>query len=326
MKHVGIICGGFSSEFEISVKSATTIRDNFPKDYQPYLVLYTRDGWSIEVDGTSYPMNPVDFTADCAGKSIQLDLAIVYIHGDPGENGKVQAYLEMQGLPYVNAGPLASALSFDKWYCNQFLKGFGIKVADSIYLRSKHDPFDVDKIVAQLGLPLFVKPCDSGSSFGVTRVDDKAGLIKAIIGAFKEGSTVVIEAFLDGTEVTCGVFRTLAEIYALPLTEIVSQNAFFDYEAKYQGFSDEITPARISDEVTLKVQAISKEIYQLLQLRSIARIDFMIVNDVPVVIEVNTTPGFSAESIVPKMIKASGQTITQFWTAILAVEYEMRRS
>lgn len=323
MKHVGIICGGFSSEFDISVKSATTIRDNFPKSYVPYLVMLTRDGWSIEVDGKSYELNPTDFTAECAGQIIKLDLAIVYIHGDPGENGKIQAYLEMQGLPYVNSGPLASALSFDKWFCNQFLKGFGIKVADSIYLRSKKEVYDVDQIVAQLGLPLFVKPCDSGSSFGIARVDDIAGLAKAIRGAFQEGETVVIESFLAGTEVTCGVFRTLAEIYALPVTEIVSKNAFFDYEAKYEGLSEEITPARISDDATAKVHSIAKEIYQLLQLRSIARIDFMIVDGSPVVIEVNTTPGFSAESIVPKMIKASGRTITEFWTAILAAEYEI---
>ncbi len=322
MKHVGIICGGFSSEFDISVKSATTIRDNFPKSYLPYLVLLTREGWSIEVEGTSCALNPVDFTSECAGRTIKLDLAIVYIHGDPGENGKVQAYLDMQGLPYVNSGPLASELSFDKWFCNQFLKGFGIKVADSIYLRSKNEAYDVDQIVTQLGLPLFVKPCDSGSSFGIARVDEIGELAKAIHGAFQEGRTVVIEAFLGGTEVTCGVFRTLAEVNALPLTEIVSQNAFFDYEAKYQGLSDEITPARVSDEVTEKVQSIAKKIYELLQLRSIARIDFMIVDDVPVVIEVNTTPGFSAESIVPKMIKASGRTITEFWTDIMAVEYE----
>lgn len=322
MKHVGIICGGFSSEFDISVKSATTIRDNFPNNYMPYLVMLTREGWKIEVDGAHYELNPVDFSAVCAGQRIKLDVAIVYVHGNPGENGKIQAYLEMQGLPYVNSGPLASELSFDKWFCNQFLRGFGIKVADSIYLRSASEVFDVDQIVARLGLPVFVKPCDSGSSFGIARVDEKSELEKAIHDAFLEGRTVVIEAFLDGIEVTCGVFRTQTELIALPLTEIVSKNAFFDYEAKYQGLSEEITPARVSDEVTQKVQDIAKEIYQLLQLRSIARIDFMVVNGTPVVIEVNTTPGFSAESIVPKMIKASGRTITEFWTEILAAEYE----
>ncbi len=322
MKKVGIICGGFSSEFDISVKSATTIRDNFPNQFDPYLIYLTHDGWEIEVNGTKFPFDPIQFSASIGGVIMKIDLAIVYIHGDPGENGKIQAFLEMQQIPYINSGPLASELSFDKWFCNQFLKGFGIRVADSIYLRSQKEVVDVDQIISRLGLPVFVKPCDSGSSYGIARVDDIDQLADAINGAFQEGRTVVIEAFLKGTEVTCGVYRTKAEVRALPLTEIVSKKAFFDYEAKYLGLSEEITPARVSDEVTAKVQAISKEIYQLMQLRSIVRIDFMVVDDAPFVIEVNTTPGFSSESIVPKMIKSAGGTIKEFWTEILDAERE----
>lgn len=320
MKKVGIICGGFSSEYDISVKSARTIRDNFPEQFSAYLIFLSRDGWKIEVEGKTYPLNPINFEAKVNGNLLKIDVAIVYVHGDPGENGKVQAYLEMQQIPYVNSGPLASELSFDKWFCNQFLKGFGINVADSIYLSSSEENIEDSSIVEQLGLPVFVKPCDSGSSYGIARVDKQEDLSGAIKSAFEEGRTVIIEAFLDGTEVTCGVYRTENGIEALPLTEIVTENAFFDFEAKYKGLSDEITPARISDELTSKVQEVSKEIYQLMQLRSIARIDFMIVNEVPYVIEVNTTPGFSAESIVPKMINASGQTIKAFWSDILAAE------
>lgn len=320
MKQVGIICGGFSSEYEISVKSATTIRDNFPDGYAVYLVHMSKNGWQIEVDGQLHDFDSVNFQATVDGKTIKIDLAIVYIHGNPGENGKVQAYLEMIDIPYVNSGPLASELSFDKWFCNQFLKGFGIKVADSIYLRSKNEQVDEAAIVKQLGLPIFVKPCDSGSSYGIARVDKQEDLTPAIDAAFNEGRTVVLEAFLKGTEVTCAVYRSENGLVALPLTEIVSKNAFFDFEAKYNGLSDEITPARISDELTLKIQEVSKEIYDLMQLRSIARVDFMLVDDVPYVIEVNTTPGFSAASLVPQMIAVAGKTISEFWSEILAVE------
>ncbi|MDG1333073.1 MAG: D-alanine--D-alanine ligase [Crocinitomicaceae bacterium] len=322
MKNVGIICGGFSSEYDISVKSACTIRDNFPDEFNAYLVYLSRDGWKVEVNDETFVLNPVDFKAEVNGDTLKIDVAIVYVHGDPGENGKVQAYLDMQQIPFINSGPLASELSFDKWFCNQFLKGFGIHVADSIYLRSAKDEVNDEQIVEQLGLPVFVKPCDSGSSYGIARVDEKEGLKGAIKSAFAEGETVILESFLDGTEVTCGVYKTKDGIQALPLTEIVTENAFFDFEAKYQGLSDEITPARISEELTLQVQEISKEIYQLMQLRSIARIDYMIVKGIPFVIEVNTTPGFSAESIVPKMINASGQTIKQFWTDIVEAELE----
>lgn len=319
MKRVGIICGGFSSEYDISVKSASTIRDHFPKEYQAMLVFLRKDGWWVE-DGELHALNTENFTYQKRGESISIDLAIAYIHGDPGENGKVQAFLEMQNMPYVNSGPLASQLSFDKWFCNQFLKGFDIPVAKSMYLRNKNESFDAGQIVQELGLPVFVKPCDSGSSYGIARVNEEKDLNDAIAAAFKEGRTVVIESFLDGTEVTCGVYRGVSGTIALPLTEIVSENEFFDYEAKYEGSSQEITPARISDELTKKVQELSLEIYELLQLRSIARIDFMLVEGIPHVIEVNTTPGFSAESLIPQMIEASGRTITQFWSEILAAE------
>jgi D-alanine-D-alanine ligase len=319
MKTIGIFCGGFSSEFEISIKSATTILTNFPSGYDAFLIVVAKDNWTAQYQGKEYvvDLNSISFQVGDHQKSI--DLGLVYVHGNPGENGKLQAFLEMKGIPCINSSALASELSFDKWYCNQFLKGFGISVANSLFLTSKTD-FTIDQIVAELGLPVFVKPSDSGSSYGISKVKTKEELAPAIEFAFNEGNTVVIESFLDGTEVTCGVYRKPSGVYALPLTEIASENEFFDYEAKYLGKSQEITPARVSEEIKIEVQTIAKRIYQLLQLKSISRIDFMIVNNVPHVIEVNTTPGFSPASIVPQMIACDGNTIKEFWTEIFSVE------
>lgn len=317
---IGIICGGFSSEFEISLKSASTIQQNLPKGYEALLIVLSKDGWNIKFNDDLKPFDPMRFSFQSDSGEVELDAAIVYIHGNPGENGKVQAFLELIGKPYVNSGPLASELSFDKWFCNQFLKGFDIPVAKSIYLRKQDQKPNPKSVVEELGLPVFVKPCDSGSSFGIAKVNQIEQLEGAIENAFAEGDSIVIEGFLDGTEVTCGVYNSKSGVVALPPTEIVSHTEFFDYEAKYKGLSDEITPARISAELTVKVQELAKKIYQLIQLRSVARIDFMMVNDIPHVIEVNTTPGFSAESIVPKMIKADGKTVTQVWQDILDFE------
>lgn len=320
MKNVAIICGGFSSEFDISVKSAKNIKANFPDGFNVYLIKLTREGWFAEIDGKEIESDLKDLSFISNGNLVKTDLAVVYIHGDPGENGKVQAYLEMIGVPYINSGPLASELSFDKWYCNQFLKGFSIPVAESLYLTEATTLPISEEVVTKLGLPLFVKPCDSGSSFGIAKVNTLSELKPAIFNAFKEGRTVVIESFLDGTEVTCGVYRGMNGVEALPVTEIVSDNDFFDYEAKYEGLSQEITPARIPDDEFSAVQKLAVKIYELLQLKSIARIDFMIVKGVPHVIEVNTTPGFSDASIVPKMIACKGMTTKEFWTEIVRGE------
>ena len=305
MKRIGLICGGFSSEYNISIKSAQTIQNHFPAHLECVLIQISRADWQerLQLEG-------------------KIDAAIVYTHGDPGENGKIQAYLDMLQIPYINSGVLASALSFDKWYCNQFLKGFGFEVAKS-QLFHFGAQIDATALVADLGLPMFVKPSDSGSSFGISKVKSVDDVQTAFETAFKEGHDVVAEAFLDGTEVTCGVYRSLDGLVALPLTEIVSETEFFDYAAKYDGKSKEITPARINDAVTLAVQSQAKKIYDLLGLRAIARIDFMLVNDVPYVIEVNTTPGFSPASIVPQMLGVAQIGIQDFWTELIQVELGM---
>ncbi|MEN9742849.1 MAG: hypothetical protein RLZZ65_654 [Bacteroidota bacterium] len=319
MKRIGLFCGGFSSEYDISIKSARTIQAHFPKAYELVLITVQKRKWEVSVKDNIVPfdLNTGSFQLD--GELKCLDAAIIYTHGDPGENGKIQAYLEMMDIPYINSGVLASALSFDKWACNQFLKGFDIPVAKSILLTNPQQ-LEATSIIESLNLPIFVKPADSGSSFGISKVKKADELQAALNLAFKEGKRVVLEAFLDGTEVTCGVYRTKNGIQALPLTEIVSETEFFDYEAKYSGKSQEITPARINTALTLAVQERAKFIYDLLGLRSVARIDFMIVNNEPYVIEVNTTPGFSPASIVPQMLNAAQISITDFWSEIIQVE------
>ena len=319
MKHIAILCGGFSSEFEISKKSATTILNNFPEGYFPFLVEVTKESWTALISNQRVDYNPWDQSYVFEGQKRQIDAAIIYIHGNPGENGKIQAILEMQEIPYVNSGALASELSFDKWYCNQFLKGFDIPVAKSLLLTKIND-FTSEEIIVNLGLPCFVKPSDSGSSYGISKVNTQEELQPALEKAFAEGRTVVIESFLKGTEVTCGVYNSKSGIQTLPITEIVSENDFFDFEAKYLGKSEEIIPARISEIEVSRINELSIKIYQLLKLRSIARIDFMLVDQIPHVIEVNTTPGFSEASIVPRMLAHQGKSIQEFWGDILQKE------
>ncbi len=319
MNRVGLFCGGYSSEFEISMKSAETIVNNFPKEYEIVKIEVTKAAWFVHTSGEKALFSLDSCSYLDSGIEKRIDIGLVYIHGNPGENGKIQAFLDMKEIPYLNSSALASELSFDKWYCNQFLKNFGIAVAKSLFLTNRNQ-FSIDYIIEKLGLPLFVKPSDSGSSFGISKVNKSEELNEALNKAFAEGNTVIIESFLKGTEVTCGVYRRKDGLHALPLTEIASENEFFDYAAKYLGKSQEITPARVNEEVRNEVWKIAKNCYELLQLRSISRIDFMIVDNKPFVIEVNTTPGFSAASIVPQMIAVDGSSITAFWREVLLAE------
>lgn len=319
MKNFGIFCGGFSSEYDISIKSADTIINNFPIEFQIFKIIVSQTNWVVQIGDSLMPFDLNSASFHLNGEALIIDYGIVYIHGNPGENGKIQAYLDIKNIPFLNSGVLASSLSFDKWYCNQFLKSFGIPVAKSLFMRNEFE-FTADQIVEELGLPVFVKPSDSGSSYGISKVKSKSDIRVAIQKSFAEGGTTVVESFLNGVEVTCGVFRNAEGIQALPLTEIDSENEFFDFDAKYNGKSREITPARISSEITIQVQERAKLIYSILQLRSIARIDFMVVNEEPFVIEVNTTPGFSSASIVPQMIACHGISITDFWRQIIKAE------
>jgi D-alanine-D-alanine ligase len=317
MKKVGLICGGFSSEREISLKSSKTILDNISNKYDAKRIIVSSDEWFVE-DGDENKI--FDLNTMTYDDKKTFDFFIIYLHGDPGENGKIAAFLDIKFAKYINSSPLASSLSFDKWYCNQFLKNFGFEVAKSIYL-SKNISVSTEDIVNTLGLPVIVKPTDSGSSFGVSKVDDVVYLDKAIFSAFNEGSSVVIEEFLKGRELTCGVYRLNGEVFTLPIAEIVSHNEFFDYDAKYNGKSDEIIPAKIDDVTSNIISQLTKSIYQRLNLKFIARIDFIFVGDKAYVMEINTTPGFSDASIFPQMVKISGKNLSDFLFEL--IEYEL---
>jgi D-alanine-D-alanine ligase len=320
MRNIAIICGGLSSEYEISLKSAQTIIDNFPKNYNCYKIIVNNDGWWLGEPAKKCPIDKNDFTATSEGVKLLFDLALVYIHGFPGEDGKIQAYLDMLGIPYLNSNALSSELSFDKWFCNQFIKHFGIPVADS-YLYLDPNDHKKEQVIEALGLPLFIKPCDSGSSYGVSKVKNIDEFDLALKYAFEEGETVVAEKFLNGKEVTCGAYKTVNGVITLPPTEIVTENDFFDFSAKYEGKSQEITPARISAKETELIQAYTFKIYKILRLRSLARVDFIIVDGEPHLVEVNTTPGFSSASIVPQQLKCAGISITDCFDDILKCEF-----
>ena len=319
MQTIGLFCGGYSSEYEVSMKSAQLIINNFPKEYELYKIVVSEKGWYGELSDSqmAFDMNSCELELPSGKKT--LDAGIICIHGDPGENGKIQAFLDLKGIPYVNSGFESSSLSFDKYTCNQFLKSQNIDTAKSILLR-KHQLYNADHICNELGLPLFVKPTGSGSSYGISKVYKSDKLDKAIEFAFSEGEQIILESFLEGRELTCAVFRENDKIRALPITEIISENDFFDYDAKYNGKSKEQTPADIDEMLANTIQALSSEIYDLLGLRSIARIDFILVETKPFVIEVNTIPGFSEASIVPQMLNVAGIDLKDFWGMVIKQE------
>ena len=319
MKTIGLFCGGYSSEYEISMKSAQLILNHFPDEYEIYKIVVSKKGWYGELSDShiTFDMNSCEIELPNGKKTI--DAGIICIHGDPGENGKIQAFLDLKGIPFVNSGFESSSLSFDKYTCNQFLKSQNIDTAKSILLR-KHQFYNADHICNELGLPLFVKPTGSGSSYGISKVYKKDELDKAIEFAFSEGKQIILESFLEGRELTCAVFRDQEALRALPITEIISENDFFDYDAKYNGKSKEQTPAQIDEMTANTIRTLSKEIYEVLGLKSIARIDFILVGTTPNVIEVNTIPGFSEASIVPQMLNIAGIDLKDFWKKVIEQE------
>lgn len=319
MKTIGLFCGGYSSEYEISMKSAQLILDHFPDEYEIFKIVVSKEGWYGELSDSqiAFDMNTCEIELPNGKKTI--DAGIICIHGDPGENGKIQAFLDLKCIPYVNSGFESSSLSFDKYTCNQFLKSQNIDTAKSMLLR-KHQLYNADHICNELGLPLFVKPTGSGSSYGISKVYKKDELDKAIEFAFSEGKQIILESFLEGRELTCAVFREQESLLALPITEIISENDFFDYDAKYNGKSKEQTPAQIDEMTANTIRTLSKEIYEALGLKSIARIDFILVGTTPNVIEVNTIPGFSEASIVPQMLNIAGIDLKDFWRIVVEQE------
>lgn len=319
MKHIAIVAGGDSSEVEVSLKSAKGIKSFIDETkYKTTIVTIIGDEWLAKVsDNKSYTIDKNDFSYTIDGEKQRFDFAYITIHGTPGENGILQGYFDLIGLKYSCCGVLAAALSFNKFACNQYLKNFGAKVAQSL-LVSPGMNVEPKDVVDKLGLPCFIKSNVGGSSFGVTKVKEESQILPAINKAFAEGGDVIIESFLKGTEITCGMYKTHEKTVVFPITEVVSENEFFDYDAKYNGQVKEITPARISDELRKKVQEETKKYYDILGCKGIVRIDYIITEDgVPHVLEANTTPGMTPTSFIPQQVRAAGLDIKDVMTDII---------
>ena len=325
-KNIAIVWGGYSSEKEVSERSARGIHSFLDKDkYNLYKVKIDAQAWEVEFDGKTYPIDKNDFSFTANGQKTAFDFAYITIHGTPGEDGVLQGYFDMLRIPYSNCGVLASALTFSKFTCNNFLKSFGFKVAESVILRPS-DSYSTETIVSKLGLPVFVKPNVGGSSFGTTKVKEESHLQRAIDDAFGEAPEVMIESFIPGTEVTCGCYQAEKKFQHLPLTEVVTKNEFFDYNAKYKGQVEEITPARIPDEMAKQIQEQTERIYHLIGAKGIIRADYIISNGVPVLLEVNTTPGMTETSFIPQQVHAAGLNISDVMTDIIEFEYSKVKS
>lgn len=325
-KKIAIIAGGDSSEIVISLKSAEGLYSFIDKDkYDLYIATIKKGEWNVRLaDGEQVPIDKNDFSFLEKGQKQHFDFAYITIHGTPGEDGRLQAYFDMIDMPYSSCGMLASTITFNKFVCNQYLHNFGVKIAKSIHL-FKGQEISNEEVVQRLGLPVFVKPNDGGSSFGVTKVKNESDIQPAIEKAFKEGKEVVIESFISGTEVTCGCYKTDKVTRLLPITEVVTENEFFDFDAKYNGQVKEITPARISQELTEKVQSETSRIYDILGAKGLIRVDYIIPEDgEPVLLEINTTPGMTATSFIPQQVRAAGLDIKDVMTEIIENELKGR--
>ncbi|MBF03649.1 MAG: D-alanine--D-alanine ligase [Flavobacterium sp.] len=314
MKNVAIIMGGYSSEYKISLTSGNVVYQNLnPSKYKGYRIHILKDKWVYVADDASeYPIDKSDFSVTVNGSKVIFDVVFNAIHGTPGEDGLLQAYFELLQLPQTSCDYYQAALTFNKRDTLSVLKPYGIKTATSHYL-NLGDDIPVDTILEKVGLPCFVKPNKSGSSFGITKVHAKADFLPAIETAFKEDNEVIIESFLDGTEVSVGVISYKGETKVLPITEIVSENDFFDYEAKYLGKSQEITPARLSKEVQEKVEAVAKKAYEVLKMKGFSRSEFILVNGEPHMLEMNTVPGLTNESILPQQAREAGISLAELF-------------
>lgn len=310
-KNVAVVMGGYSDEYRVSLKSGQLIYDSLDRDlYNVYKVIILKDEWYFVDDrDQNLPINKADFSVTLESNyKVKFDVCFNIIHGKPGENGELQAYWDTIGQKYTGCGFYQSALTFNKKDTLAVLSKYGIPSAKSVYLR-KGDSYNADEIIADLGLPLFVKPNQSGSSLGISKVKVKEDFAKAIDFAFAEDDEILIESFLNGMEVSVGVVDFNGKTIVLGITEIVPHKEFFDYEAKYEGASEEITPARIDEETRKKVEEIAKKAYNSLGMSGFSRSEFIIMNGIPYMLEMNTNPGFSPASILPQQAKIYGISI-----------------
>lgn len=324
-KNIAIVAGGDQSEVVVSLKSAAGLSSFIPSEkYNIYVVVIQASSWKVQLnDDVEIPIDKNDFSFVLNGEKITFDCAYITIHGIPGEDGRLQGYFEMIGMPYTCCDVLAAALTYNKFTCNHYLKGFGVNVAESIMLR-KGQTIESKEAVNQLGLPIFVKPNVGGSSFGVTKVKSEEEVQKAVEKAFVEGDQVILESYMKGTEITCGMYKTKEKTVVFPITEVVSENEFFDFDAKYKGQVSEITPARLSEDLTNRVKQQTNKIYELIGARGIIRVDYIITEGEKInLLEVNTTPGMTPTSFIPQQIAAAGLKIQDVMTDVIENAIEM---
>ena len=313
MEKIAILTGGDSAEYNISLLSAKTVLEHLNTSKYKGKIVHLKNG---EYTIDNQKINTSDFSYIKGTAKIKFDKIFIALHGPPAENGLIQDYFDSINLPYSSCNAKISALTFDKFECNSTLTKLGFRCANSVLIYSDKK-FSETEIIDKVGLPCFVKPNGAGSSYGISKVTKKADLSKALKDAFLHDHKVIIESFINGTEVSCGVYFDGKQANALPITEIVSENDFFDYEAKYEGKSQEITPARISDSLTSEIQKMTIDIYKKMNLSGICRVDFIIQNDKPYILEINTIPGLSEESIIPKQLKVANISLSEIFDLLL---------
>lgn len=326
-RNIAIVCGGDSSEHDVSMRSAEGLYSFFDKErYNVYIVDVKGVDWHVEFAGrNNIKIDKNDFSFVMDGKAVVFDYAYITIHGTPGENGMMQGYFDMLHLPYSTSGVLVEAMTFDKYVLNNYLRGFGVRVADSILLR-RGEEYDEEEIGKRIGMPCFVKPAADGSSFGVSKVKNTDQLAPALRVAFMESDEVMVERYMEGTEISIGCYKTKAKSVVFPATEVVTSNEFFDYDAKYNGQVQEITPARIAPETAKAVAEETSRIYDILHCNGIIRIDYIITKDADGkdevnMLEINTTPGMTATSFIPQQVRAAGLDIKQVLTEIVENQF-----
>lgn len=323
-KNIALLTGGYSGEIEISAVSGQVVYNHIDKDlFNVYKIVVGRDGWVYTaIDGTAHALNLTDFSIELSSGKVTFDAAFIAIHGTPGEDGKIQGYLDMMDIPYNTSGRATSAVTFNKIFSDGLARAYNINSAKTVYLHKRDTP-NVEAILQATGLPCFVKPNSNGSSVGISKVKTREELLPAIAHAFEEDSEVLIQEFIPGGEITCGMYEKDGQLIALPLTEIVPQNEFFDYEAKYKGKSEEITPARISAELAKECTDLSLMLYRKFNCRGIARFDYILTPEGFskvsrfYFLEVNTIPGLTEASIVPQQAAYIGLSLKQLFTDVL---------
>ncbi len=326
MKHVAIIMGGYSSEYQISLASGKVVFESLdPELYIPYCIHIFKDKWVyVDQNQQEFAVDKNDFSVLYKGNKLKFDVVFNAIHGTPGEDGKMAAYFDLINMPHTACDFYQGALTMNKRDMLSVLKPYGIKTAISYYL-NQGDLINPEVIINKVGLPCFVKPNRSGSSFGISKVRNTDELLQAIQAAYKEDNEILIESFLKGTEVSVGVINYQNQITVLPITEIVSQNDFFDYEAKYQGKSQEITPARLSEKITQEIEQVAKRIYTILNMSGFSRSEFILVDDVPFLLEMNTIPGLTSGSILPQQAQVAGISLKELFTNAIELALDKKQ-